>query len=85
MQLTTTFTILIDMVKGSDEDLSGKLYCVMSNQQAMLQLLSLWNHFQNGEENVFQHGFAGIRDVFTHIKNIRKWGAHDRIAENACS
>ena len=67
--------------KRSDEDLSGKLYCVMSNQQAMLQLLSLWNHFQNGEENVFQHGFAGIRDVFTHIKNIRKWGAHDRIAE----
>lgn len=65
----------------SDESLSGKLYCVMSNQKAMLQLLSLWNRYQNGEENVFQHGFAGIRDVFTHIKNIRKWGAQDRIAE----
>jgi hypothetical protein len=30
---------------------------------------------------VFQRGFAGIRDVFTHIKNIRKWGAQDRISE----
>lgn len=65
----------------SDENLSGKLYCVMSNQQAMQQLLSLWKRYQNGEENVFQRGFAGIRDVFTHIKNIRKWGAQDRIAE----
>lgn len=54
----------------SDESLSGKLYCVMSNQKAMLQLLSLWNRYQNGEENVFQRGFAGIRDVFTHIKTL---------------
>ena len=55
----------------SDESLSGKVYCVMSNQQAMLQLLSLWNRYQNREENVFQRGFTGIKDVFTHIKNIR--------------
>lgn len=65
----------------SDDPLSGKVYCVMSNQQAMLQLLSLWNRYQNGEENVFQRGFTGIRDVFTHIKSIRKWGAQDRISE----
>lgn len=65
----------------SADPLSGKVYCVMSNQQAMLQLLSLWNRYQNGEENVFQRGFTGIRDVFTHIKSIRKWGAQDRISE----
>ena len=65
----------------TEEPLGGKLYCVMSNQQALLQLLSLWSRYQSGEENVFQRGFAGIRDVFTHIKNIRKWGAQDRIAE----
>ena len=65
----------------TDDPLSGKLYCVMSNQQAMLQLLSLWNRHQNGEEDVFKRGFAGIRDVFTHIRTIRKWSAQDRIAE----
>lgn len=65
----------------NDTSLNGKLYCVMSNQQAMLQLLSLWNRYKNGEDDVFQRGFAGIRDVFRHIKNIRKWGAQDRISE----
>lgn len=61
--------------------LNGKLYCVMSNQQAMLQLLSLWQRYQNGETNVFKRGFAGLRDIFTHIKDLRKWDARDRIEE----
>ena len=64
-----------------DDALNGKLYCIMSNQQAMAQLLSLWQRYQNGETNVFKWGFAGLRDVFTHIKNIRRWDASDRIAE----
>lgn len=63
------------------DSLNGKLYCVMSNQQAMSQLLSLWQRHQNGETDVFKRGFAGLRDVFTHIKDIRKWDARDRIAE----
>lgn len=64
-----------------DDSLNGKLYCVMSNQQAMAQLLSLWQRHQNGESDVFKRGFAGLRDIFTHIKDIRKWDARDRIAE----
>lgn len=64
-----------------DDFLNGKLYCVMSNQQAMLQLLSLWQRYQNGEADVFKRNFTGLRDIFTHIKNIRKWEAQDRIAE----
>lgn len=64
-----------------DDSLNGKLYCVMSNQQAMAQLLSLWQRHQNGESNVFKRGFAGLRDIFTHIKDIRKWDARDRITE----
>lgn len=64
-----------------DDSLNGKLYCVMSNQQAMSQLLSLWQRYKNGETDVFKRGFAGLRDVFTHIRDIRKWDAKDRIAE----
>ena len=64
-----------------DDSLNGKLYCVMSNQQAMAQLLSLWQRHQNGESDVFKRGFAGLRDIFTHIKDIRKWDARDRITE----
>lgn len=73
----------IDSKTGNrtDDSLNGKIYCVMSNQQAMAQLLSLWRRHQNGETNVFKRGFTGIRDLFTHIKDIRKWSAQDRIAE----
>lgn len=65
----------------TDKKLGGKLYCVMSNQQAINQMLSLWQRYIDGETAVFQRGFAGIRNVFTNIKNIRKWNAQDRIAE----
>ena len=65
----------------TNEILNGKLYCVMSNQQAITQLLSLWQRHQNGETEVFKRGFAGLRDVFVNIKNIRKWDAQDRISE----
>ena len=61
--------------------LNGKLYCIMSNQQAMAQLLSLWQRHKNGETDVFKRGLAGLRDVFSNIKNIRKWEAKDRIEE----
>ena len=47
----------------------------------MLQLLSLWQRHQNGETDVFKRGFAGLRDIFTHIKDLRKWDARDRIEE----
>lgn len=67
--------------KKLEDSLNGKLYCVMSNQQAMSQLLSLWQRHQNGETDVFKRGFAGLRDVFTHIKDLRKWDARDRIEE----
>lgn len=65
----------------TDDRLAGKLYCIMSNQQAMNQLLSLWERHKNGEEKVFQRGLSGFKNVFTNIKNIRRWSAKDRIAE----
>lgn len=64
-----------------EDSLNGKLYCVMSNQHAMSQLLSLWQRYQNGETDVFKRGFKGIRDIFTRIKDLRKWDAKDRIEE----
>lgn len=65
----------------STKPLNGKIYCIMSNKQALEQLLSLWTRYCNGEQDVFEHGFAGFRDVFTRIKAIRKWNAQDRIEE----
>ncbi|MHB1154158.1 MAG: S8 family peptidase [Eubacteriales bacterium] len=64
-----------------NSSLSGRLYCIMSNKEAIDQLLSLWERHKNGEEEVFKRNFSGLRDIFTHIHNIRTWNAQDRIFE----
>ena len=67
--------------KDKTKNLSGKVYCVMSNQEAMEQMLSCWKRFNDGESDVFARGFAGLRDIFVNIKQIRTWTSEDRIQE----
>ena len=67
--------------KDKTQNLSGKVYCVMSNQEAMEQMLSCWKRFNDGESDVFARGFAGLRDIFVNIKQIRPWTPEDRIQE----
>lgn len=64
-----------------DKSISGKVYCIMSNQEAMEQMLSCWRRFNDGESDVFAHGYAGLRDVFVNIKEVRTWTPEDRIQE----
>lgn len=68
-----------------DEDrnksIAGKVYCIMSNQEAMEQMLSCWKRFNDGESDVFARGYAGLRNIFVNIKGIRTWNAVDRIQE----
>ena len=64
-----------------EKELSGRLYLVMSNQTALIQMLSLWNQYQEDTSMKFQHGLTKFRDVFLHLKDIRRWGVEDRLAE----
>lgn len=63
------------------KNISGKVYCVMSNQEAMKQMISCWKRFNDGEIDVFKRGYAGLKDIFINIKNIRKWTSKDRMEE----
>lgn len=64
-----------------NKSISGKVYCIMSNQEAMEQMLSCWKRFNDGESDVFARGYTGLRDIFVNIKNIRTWTSEDRIQE----
>jgi hypothetical protein len=64
-----------------EKELSGRLYLVMSNQKALTQMLSLWTQYQADTSMKFQHGLTKFRDVFLHLKDIRRWGVEDRLAE----
>lgn len=67
--------------KDKEKNISGKVYCIMSNQEAMEQMLSCWRRFNDGESDVFARGYAGLRDIFVNIKQIRMWTSEDRIQE----
>lgn len=61
----------------SDKKLDGRWYLAMTNQQAMEELLSLWRRYINNEP--LAYGKTLWRDLFDYAKDIRRWGAKDRL------
>jgi hypothetical protein len=64
-----------------EKDLSGRLYLVMTNHQALHQMLSLWNRYKENPQMDFERGTTKFRQLFQHLKEIRFWGVQDRLAE----
>jgi len=67
--------------KKPKKELSGRLYLVMTNQQALREMLSLWNRYKKDENMTFVHGLTNFRDVFLCLKDIRRWDVQDRLDE----
>jgi hypothetical protein len=63
--------------KGSHVSYTGRVYMVFTNQEAFKQLQRLWQVFQAGAD--FKRGLTRWRDVFALLRDIRPWGAKDRI------
>lgn len=63
------------------KDLNGRLYLVMSNQRALDEMLSLWQRYDADPDMQFERGLTKFRDVFLHLKNIRRWDVQDRLLE----
>lgn len=72
-----------DFYDEGDEtkELNGRLYLIMTNQQALREMLSLWQRYQNDRNMEFERGLTRFRDVFLCLKDIRRWGVQDRIEE----
>lgn len=66
-----------------EKPLKGRLYLVLTNQQALTELLSLWRRYrdQDDPKMKFDTGLTKFRDVFCHLWDIRRWGAIDRLLE----
>ena len=62
-------------------ELKGRLYLVMSNRTALDEMLNLWKRYQANPTMTFDHGLTKFRDVFQYLKDIRRWGVEDRLAE----
>ena len=69
---------------GSGLTYQSRLYFVASNQQAFRQLLGLWELFQaleSGSQDAWPYGMTPWRDVFRHLKDLRRWGQEDRLLD----
>ena len=64
-----------------DRNLTSRLYAVMSNQQAMDQLISLWNDWSQDPNKRAKSNLGPFKNIFTYLKDIRRWSVQDRIAE----
>lgn len=61
--------------------INTKIFCIVTNRQALTQMLGLWDNFSTGRLSEFPRGLAGLRDVFLHLKSIHQWGVQERLEE----
>lgn len=69
----------VDKEGSETKPLDARLYAVMSNQKAAQSLLSLWNNWQTEPNKRVAAGFGPFKNVFQHLKDIRRWGPMDRL------
>ena len=60
--------------------LGGRVFLVMSNQQALKEMLRLWHQFTTGRGSA-PTGLAPFYELFRHLKDVRRWSIEDRLLD----
>jgi len=63
---------------AADDGTTATAYLLFPDHFALKQVASLWARWQKGED--FE-GFAPWRNLFSLLKDIRRWGPRDRVRE----
>ena len=61
--------------------LSTKIFCILTNQTALSQILSLWNNFKRDKNFKFNRGLAGFKQLFCCLKDVHLWGIQERLED----
>lgn len=65
----------------SDDAVPQSLYMVMTNAQAVDELVRLFERWQEDQSVKLERGLAPLKQVFGLLRSIRRWGAEDRVRE----
>lgn len=68
-------------VRDDDKQLATKVFCIMTNQQALSEILSLWNHYNQDQNYKFKRGFAGFKHLFNQLNDVHRWGIQERLED----
>lgn len=62
---------------------AGRLYLTSPNESSLRELLHLWKLYT--QNKILPDGFLEWKDAFSHLKDIRRWGAKDRLPNETIS
>jgi hypothetical protein len=65
----------------TDDMVQHSLYLVMSNAEAVSQLVRLFEQWQADQSMTFEHGLTRFRAAFEQLRAIRRWSAADRVRD----
>ena len=65
--------------KDPDKALSGKLFLMGSNRQALEEVVRLWERYRAAPTNDLGQGLSAWKVLFLHLKEVRFWGPQDRL------
>jgi hypothetical protein len=63
----------------TEKAIRGRVFLVFTNQQALRQILSLWNTWQ--ADQALPWGLGKWGDVFAQLRDVRPWDVRDRLIE----
>lgn len=67
--------------EDGDKPLSGRLYLLGTNREALTQLVGLWERYQRDPTVTLDRGLAPFKRVFAQLRAIRPWDVTDRVDE----
>ena len=68
-------------VRDDSKKLTTKLFCIMTNQVALSEIISLWKHYQTDENFKIPRGMTGFKQLFRTLYDVHKWGIQERLED----
>lgn len=69
-------------VGDAEKPLGGKLFLMGSNRQALSEVVRLWDLQKADVRADLGQGLSAWKQLFTHLKEVRFWGAEDRLDQD---
>ena len=67
--------------QDADKVLSGKLFLMGSNRQALEEVVRLWELYRSAPTGDLGKGLSAWKGLFLHLKEVRFWGPQDRLGD----
>ena len=64
-----------------NKELKGQLFLVMTDQEALRQVYSLFKKWEKDQDADFPNGLAEWKKAFEYLQDVRPWGPEDRVRE----